>query len=65
VLLKERLKLKVNVAKSAVARPLQRKSLGYSLTWHQKPINRHVARAPDKNCRPPHSWFSIALRRIS
>jgi RNA-directed DNA polymerase len=35
--LEERLKLKVNVAKSAVARPWQRKFLGYSLTWHQKP----------------------------
>ena len=33
----ERLKLKVNVAKSAVARPWQRKFLGYSLTAHQKP----------------------------
>jgi len=35
--LEQRLKLKVNVAKSAVARPWQRKFLGYSLTWHQKP----------------------------
>jgi RNA-directed DNA polymerase len=35
--LAERLKLKVNVAKSAVARPWRRKFLGYSLTWHQKP----------------------------
>ena len=35
--LAERLKLKVNHAKSAVARPWQRKFLGYSLTWHQKP----------------------------
>jgi len=33
----ERLKLKVNAAKSAVARPWQRKFLGYSLTWHRKP----------------------------
>ncbi len=33
----ERLKLKVNQAKSAVARPWQRKFLGYSLTWHQTP----------------------------
>ena len=33
----ERLKLKVNVAKSAVARPWQRKFLGYSLTGHRKP----------------------------
>jgi RNA-directed DNA polymerase len=33
----ERLKLKVNAAKSAVARPWQRKFLGYSLTWHREP----------------------------
>ena len=35
--LAERLKLKVNATKSAVARPWQRKFLGYSMTWHQKP----------------------------
>ena len=35
--LEQRLKLKVNAGKSAVARPWQRKFLGYSLTWHQKP----------------------------
>jgi RNA-directed DNA polymerase len=35
--LEQRLKLKVNPAKSAVARPWQRKFLGYSLTWHQGP----------------------------
>jgi len=35
--LAKRLKLKVNAAKSAVARPWQRKFLGYSLTWHRKP----------------------------
>jgi RNA-directed DNA polymerase len=35
--LAERLKLKVNAAKSAVARPWRRKFLGYSMTWHQKP----------------------------
>jgi parvulin-like peptidyl-prolyl cis-trans isomerase-like protein len=33
----ERLKLMVNVSKSAVARPWQRKFLGYSVTWHQEP----------------------------
>jgi group II intron reverse transcriptase/maturase len=32
-----RLKLKVNVSKSAVAHPWQRKFLGYSMTWHKKP----------------------------
>jgi RNA-directed DNA polymerase len=35
--LEQRLQLKVNTGKSAVARPWQRKFLGYSLTWHQKP----------------------------
>lgn len=37
VFLEQRLKLKVNVDKSAVARPWQRKFLGYSMTWHRKP----------------------------
>ena len=31
------LKLKVNKTKSAVARPWNRKFLGYSMTWHKKP----------------------------
>jgi len=35
--LAERLKLKVNAGKSAVARPWQRKFLGYSVTWHRQP----------------------------
>jgi RNA-directed DNA polymerase len=35
--LEQRLKLKVNASKSAVARPWERKLLGYSMTWHQKP----------------------------
>jgi len=35
--LADKLKLTVNVAKSAVARPWKRKFLGYSLTWHQAP----------------------------
>ena len=35
--LEQRLKLKVNASKSAVARPWQRKFLGYSMTWHKKP----------------------------
>jgi RNA-directed DNA polymerase len=38
--LSERLKLKVNAAKSAVARPWERKFLGYSLTWHKAPRRR-------------------------
>jgi RNA-directed DNA polymerase len=35
--LERRLKLKVNAEKSAVARPWQRKFLGYSMTWHREP----------------------------
>lgn len=35
--LERRLKLKVNAAKSAVARPWQRKFLSYSMTWHRQP----------------------------
>ena len=35
--LEQRLKLKVNQAKSAVARPWQRKFLGYSMSWHREP----------------------------
>jgi RNA-directed DNA polymerase len=37
VFLERRLKLKVNAEKSAVARPWQRKFLGYSVTWHREP----------------------------
>jgi group II intron reverse transcriptase/maturase len=35
--LEQRLKLKANATKSAVARPWQRKFLGYSMTWHREP----------------------------
>jgi hypothetical protein len=35
--LSERLKLKVNAAKSAVGEPWQRKFLGYSISWDPKP----------------------------
>ena len=38
--LTQRLMLKVNAAKSAVARPWERKFLGYSLTWHKAPRRR-------------------------
>ena len=41
--LSERLKLTVNASKSAVARPWQRKFLGYSMTWHHKPKLRIAA----------------------
>lgn len=35
--LERRLRLRVNAAKSAVARPWQRKFLGYSMTFHREP----------------------------
>jgi RNA-directed DNA polymerase len=35
--LAKRLRLKVNAEKSAVARPWERKYLGYSMTWHKQP----------------------------
>jgi len=35
--LHQKLRLKVNRTKSAVARPWERKFLGYSVTWHQMP----------------------------
>jgi RNA-directed DNA polymerase len=35
--LSEGLRLKVNAEKSAVARPWERKFLGYSMTWHKQP----------------------------
>jgi group II intron reverse transcriptase/maturase len=46
--LAQRLKLKVNPTKSAVARPWQRKFLGYSITWHQKPKLRIAAPSLEK-----------------
>jgi RNA-directed DNA polymerase len=46
--LAERLKLTVNHAKSAVARPWQRKFLGYSMTWHQRPKLRIAAASLQK-----------------
>jgi len=41
--LAEQLKLTVNQAKSAVARPWRRKFLGYSMTWHKEPKLRIAA----------------------
>jgi len=35
--LRERLRLKINREKSAVARPWKRKFLGYTVTWHRDP----------------------------
>lgn len=48
--LQRRLKLKVNVEKSAVARPWERKFLGYSMTLHFEPRLR-VARQSVKRIR--------------
>jgi group II intron reverse transcriptase/maturase len=44
----ERLKLKVNAAKSAVARPWQRKFLGYNLTSHRNPKLRIATASLEK-----------------
>ena len=46
----ERLKLRVNRTKSAVARPWERKFLGYSLTWHKRP-RRKVAKETVRRLR--------------
>lgn len=35
--LQKRLRLQINLEKSAVARPWKRKFLGYSMTWHKQP----------------------------
>lgn len=43
-----RLKLKVNLAKSAVARPWTRKFLGYSMTTHYKPKLKAALAAVDR-----------------
>lgn len=50
--LEAKLKLKVNLTKSAVARPWERMFLGYTLTWHERPklriAPRSLARLGDK-----------------
>jgi RNA-directed DNA polymerase len=46
--LERRLKLQVNASKSAVARPWQRKFLGYSMTWHRKHTLRIAVVSLDK-----------------
>jgi RNA-directed DNA polymerase len=58
--LEQRLKLKVNVSKSAVARPWERKSLGYSLTWHKKP---KLKIAPQSRVRLAEK-IRLALRQV-
>ena len=49
--LESRLRLKVNAEKSAVARPWERKFLGYSMTSHKQPrlkVSRAVGEAPEE-----------------
>jgi RNA-directed DNA polymerase len=46
--LERRLKLKVNQAKSAVDRPWNRKFLGYSLTWHERPRLKVAAESVER-----------------
>ncbi len=55
----QRLQLKVNAAKSAVARPWERKFLGYSMTWHRKP---KLKIAPESRQRLAEK-IRLALRR--
>jgi RNA-directed DNA polymerase len=57
--LEQRLKLKVNADKSAVARPWERKFLGYSMTRHRKPKLRI---APQSRKRLTEK-IRLALRR--
>jgi hypothetical protein len=46
-----RLQLKVNQAKSAVARPGQRKFLGFSFTGEREPRRRIATVSATRNCR--------------
>jgi RNA-directed DNA polymerase len=46
--LESRLKLKLNQAKSAVDRPWNRKFLGYSMTWHEKPKLKVAAESVER-----------------
>jgi RNA-directed DNA polymerase len=46
--LERRLKLKLNQAKSAVDRPWNRKFLGYSMTWHEKPKLKVAAESVER-----------------
>ena len=46
--LERRLKLKLNQAKSAVDRPWNRKFLGYSMTWQQKPKLKVAAESVER-----------------
>lgn len=59
VFLEQRLKLKVNAAKSAVARPWERKFLGFSMTWHRKPKLRIASQSRQRLAEE----IRLALRR--
>lgn len=66
--LERRLKLKVNAAKSAVARPWQRKFLGYSMTWHQEPKLKIAPtsreRFTEKICKTLRAARGRSLRQV-
>jgi hypothetical protein len=61
--LARRLKLTVNVSKSAVARPWQRRFLGYSMMWHRGAEAAHCGgepRAADGAGEAPVAWCARA-----
>ena len=55
----EKLKLKVNRDKSAVARAHQRKFLGYSFTWHEKP----KIRVPKESVKRLREYLKTIFRK--
>jgi RNA-directed DNA polymerase len=55
----KKLKLKVNRDKSAVARPHQRKFLGYSFTWHKQPR----IRVPRESVKRLQTYLKTIFRR--
>ncbi len=62
------LKLTVNEKKSAVARPWERKFLGYSVTWHKaarlKVANTSIARLKDKIRKLTTGHCSKSIKRV-
>lgn len=61
--LSERLRLKVNEAKSQVARPRARKFLGYSVTAHQKPKLKVSGESTQRFCKKVRQLFRIGRGR--
>ena len=55
--LERTLKLKVNTTKSAVARPWDRKFLGYSMTWHKKPRLKVASQSIKRFCEKLRALF--------